>query len=103
VSVAANPNDSLPIREFASLFGIPEDAICQAIATQRYRVEKSRAFYSIPQLSERWCVSIPQTYKLLREAEAKIVNAGQGTKRKKILVPADVVARLEKSRAEKMS
>jgi hypothetical protein len=98
-----SPNDSLSIKDFADLFGFSEDSIRQAVAAQRYRIAKNQAYYSIPDLAARWCVSVPQTYKLLRDASAKIVNVGEGTKRKKILIPASVVAQIEKSRTEKMS
>jgi hypothetical protein len=101
--VPISPNDLLPIKEFASLFGFPPEAVAAAVDAQRYRVAKSQAFYSIPQLAERLQCSVPQVYKILRSDNAKVVNAGGGSKRKKILVPAEVVARLEKARTEKMT
>jgi hypothetical protein len=97
-----SPNDSLPIKEFASLFGFPPEAVVAAVEAQRYRVTKSQAYYSIPQLAARLQCSVPQVYKLLRSDNAKVINVGEGSKRKKLLVPADVVARFEKSRTEKM-
>jgi hypothetical protein len=100
--MSLSPNDSLRIQDFADLFGFPASAVVSAVEQQRYRVEKSRVFFTIPDLAARWCVSVPQIYKLVREAEARIVNVGQGSKRKKILVPASVVAQIEKARAERM-
>jgi hypothetical protein len=97
-----SPNDCLPIKEFASLFGFPPEAVVAAVEAQRYRVAKSQAYYSIPQLAARLQCSVPQVYKLLRSDNAKVINVGEGSKRKKILVPAEVVARLEKARMEKM-
>ena len=82
--MSLSPNDSLRIQDFADLFGFPASAVVAAVEQQRYGVEKSRAFFTIPDLAARWCVSVPQIYKLMREAEAKIVNVGQGNKRKKI-------------------
>jgi hypothetical protein len=100
--VPISPNDSLPIKEFATLFGLPADAVATAVEAQRYRIARAQAFFSIPQLAERLQCSVPQVYKLLRNDNAKILNIGQGEKRKKILVPAEVVARLERARMEKM-
>jgi len=102
VGVPITSKDSLPITEFASLFGFPPEAVVAAVEAQRYRVAKSQAYYSIPQLAARLQCSVPQVYKLLRSDNAKVINVGEGSKRKKLLVPADVVNRLEKSRTEKM-
>jgi len=98
-----SPNDTLKIQDFADLFGFPADAVIKAVEAQRYRVAKAQAFYSIPQLADRLQCSVPQIYKLLRSDNAKVLNVGEGSKRKKLLVPADVVARLEKARMEKMA
>lgn len=98
-----SPNDSLPIKEFASLFGFPPDAVVAAVEAQRYRVAKAQAFYSIPQLADRLQCSVPQVYKILRSDNAKVLNVGEGSIRKKILVDAATVARIEKSRTEKMA
>jgi hypothetical protein len=98
-----SPNDSIKIQDFADLFGFPASAVVAAVEAQRYRLAKSQSHFSIPQLSVRWSVSIPQVYKLLRADSVKIVNVGGGSTRKKILVLAADVARLEKSRTEKMS
>jgi len=101
--VPISPNDSLPIKEFASLFGFPPEAVAAAVEAQRYRVVKAQAFYSIPQLADRLQCSVPAVYKLLRSENAKVVNTGSGQKRKRILVDAATVNRIEKSRTEKMS
>lgn len=97
------PTDSLPIAEFAALFGFEPEAVASAIEAQKYRVEKSQAFYTLPQLKERWHVSRAQVYAILREAEARVLDVGQGKKRSKTLVPAETVARIERSRLGKMT
>jgi hypothetical protein len=97
-----SPNDSLPIKEFAELFGYSSEAVLQAIEAQRYRLEKHQAYFSFPQLAVRLQCSIPQIYKLLRSENIKVVNVGSGSKRRKALVSAADVARLEKSRVEKI-
>jgi hypothetical protein len=101
--VPISPNDSLPIKEFASLFGFEPAHVVQAVEAQRYRLEKHQAFFTIPQLASRLQCSVPAVYKLLRSENAKIVNTGSGEKRKRILVDAATVARIEKSRTEKMA
>lgn len=98
-----SPNDSLSIAEFASLFGFPVDSVLSAVQTQRRRLSDTQAFFSIHQLSERWVCSVPQVYKILQSSAAKIVNVGEGSKRKKILISAETVERLERASAEKMS
>ena len=97
-----SPSDSLKIQDFASLFGFTPESVVAAVEAQRYRLAKAQAFYSLPQLATRWCISVPAVYKTIRAHEAKIVNIGNGEKRKKILVDAATVARIEKSRTEKM-
>lgn len=94
--------DSLPIGEFASLFGFPADAVIQAVETQRQRRSDRQAYFTIPQLASRWVCSRAQVYAILRASAAKVLDIGEGNKRSKTLVPADVVERLEKSRMEKM-
>jgi hypothetical protein len=98
-----SPQDSLSIGEFASLFGFPADAIVAAVEPQRQRHSGRQPYCSIRQLADRWVCSVPQVYKILQSSAAKIVNVGEGSKRKKVLVPADVVERLERARAEKMA
>jgi|HubBroStandDraft_4_1064222.scaffolds.fasta_scaffold668247_1 predicted DNA-binding protein YlxM (UPF0122 family) len=98
-----SPNDSLPIKEFAELFGYSSEAVLQAIEAQRYRLEKRQAYYSISQLASRWDCSKPAVYAALKSEQAKIINMGSGEKRRRILVPASVVEKIEKARTEKMS
>jgi hypothetical protein len=97
------PTDLIPIAEFAKLFGFEPEAVAQAIETQKYRVEKFQAFYSIPQLTERWHVSRAQVYSVLREAQVRVLDVGQGKTRSKTLVPTETVERIEKSRMGKMT
>ena len=40
---------------------------------------------------------------LVRGAEARVLDVGQGEKRSKTLVPAETVARIERSRLGKMT
>jgi hypothetical protein len=94
--------DSLPIAEFASLFGFPPEAIIRAIEVQRHRRADGQAYFTIPQLAERWSCSRAQVYALLRATAAKVLDIGEGSKRSKTLVPADAVERLEKARMGKM-
>lgn len=101
--MSVSSNESLSIQEFASLFGFPPETVAAAVETQRQRRSDAQAFYTIPQLAERWSCSRAQVYNLLRAAAAKVINVGQGKKRSKTLVPADVVLRLEKNLTEKMS
>jgi len=101
--MSVSSNDSLSIAEFASLFGFPADAIVAAVEAQRQRRSGRQPYFSIRQLADRWVCSIPQVYKILQSSSAKIVNVGEGSKRKKVLVPADVVERLERARVEKMA
>lgn len=98
-----SPNESLPIKEFASLFGFDVAHVIQAVEAQRYRLEKHQAYFTIPQLAARLQCSVPACYKLLRSENAKVVNTGSGEKRKRILIDAATVTRIEKSRSEKMS
>lgn len=98
-----SPNDSLKIQDFASLFGFTPESVVAAVEAQRYRLAKSQAYFSIPQLAARLQCSVPAVYKLLRSENAKVVNTGSGQKRKRILVDAATVNRIEKSRTEKMS
>ena len=94
--------DSLPIAEFASLFGFPAETVIRAIEAQRQRRSDRQAYFTIPQLAERWSCSRAQVYAILRASAAKVLDIGEGSKRSKTLVPVDVVERLEKSRTEKM-
>jgi hypothetical protein len=94
--------DSLPIAEFASLFGFPPETVVRAIEAQRQRRSDRQAYFTIPQLAERWSCSRAQVYAVLRAAAVKALDIGEGGKRSKTLVPADAVERLEKSRMEKM-
>ena len=97
------PTDLIPITEFAKLFGFEPEAVAQAIETQKYRVEKFQAFYTIPQLRQRWHVSRAQVYAILREAQVRVLDVGRGEKRSKTLVPAETVERIEKKRTGKMT
>jgi hypothetical protein len=97
------PTDSLPITEFAALFGFEPEAIALAIETQKYRVEKFQAYYSLPQLKERWHCSRAQVYAILREAQVRVLDVGTGKVRSRTLVPAETVERIEKSRMGKMT
>ena len=98
-----SPTDSLSIKDFASLFGFPPEAVVQAIEAQKYRTEKAQAFFTIPQLKDRWQCSRAQVYVILRESNVRVVDIGQGEKRSKVLVPADTVGRIERARLWKMS
>jgi hypothetical protein len=100
--VSLSSKDLLSIAEFASLFGLPADAIVAAVEAQRQRRSGRQPYFSIRQLADRWVCSVPQVYKILQSSAAKVVNVGEGSKRKKVLVPADVVERLERARVEKM-
>ena len=94
--------DSLPIAEFASLFGFPAEVVIRAIEAQRQRRSDRQAYFTIPQLAERWSCSRAQVYAILRVSAVKVLDIGEGSKRSKTLVPADAVERLEKARTEKM-
>jgi hypothetical protein len=94
--------DYLPIAEFASLFGFPAEAVISAIEAQRQRRSDRQAYFTIPQLAERWSCSRAQVYALLRASAVKVLDIGEGSKRSKTLIPADAVDRLEKARTEKM-
>jgi hypothetical protein len=97
------PTDLIPITEFATLFGFEPEAVARAIETQKYRVEKVQAFYTLPQLRQRWHCSRAQVYAILREAQVRVLDVGTGKVRSKTLVPADTVERIEKSRMGKMT
>ena len=101
-AVPATPSDSLSIQEFSSLFGFPMSAVLAAVETQRQRASARQAFFTIPQLSERWLVSRAQVYAVLRAAAVKVLDMGEGEKRSATRVPADVVDRIEKARTVKM-
>jgi hypothetical protein len=94
--------DSLSISEFAQLFGFPEEAVRSAVATQRTRGAGSQAYFTISQLGDRWNCSRAQVYAILTASAAKTLNIGQGKARAKRLVPADTVAKIEKTLTEKM-
>lgn len=94
--------EQLSVAEFASLFGFPEDAVRHAVETQRQRRSNSQAFYTIPQLKDRWQCSRAQVYQVLYAAGVKALNVGQGKKRAKYLVPTETVLRIEKALTEKM-
>jgi hypothetical protein len=100
--VSISPNDSLTVRDFAALFGFPPEAVVQAIEAQKYRSEKAQAFFTLPQLMERWQCSRAQVYAILREANVKVVDLGLGEIRAKTLVPAATVERIEKTRTGRM-
>jgi hypothetical protein len=100
--MSLSSNDSLSIAEFASLFGFEPTHVIAAVEAQRYRLAKTQAYFTVHQLAARLQISIPAVYKLLQAESAKIVNVGSGEKRKKILVSAETVARIEKNRAERM-
>ena len=95
--------DQLSISEFASLFGFPADAILAAVEAQRRRASERQSFFTISQLSARWQCSRGTVYNLLQSAGVNVLNVGQGKKRRKTLVPADAVAKLERIRSGKMS
>jgi hypothetical protein len=95
-----SPTDSIKIQDFADLFGFKAEHVIAAVEAQRYRTAKAQAYYSLPQLAARLQCSIPQVYKILRADNAKVINVGEGSKRKKLLVDAATVARFEKSRTE---
>jgi hypothetical protein len=97
------PTDLIPITEFAALFGFEPEAVARAIETQKYRVEKFQAFYTLPQLTQRWHCSRAQVYSILREAQVRVLDVGTGNVRSKTLVPAETVERIEKSRMGKMT
>jgi hypothetical protein len=101
--MSLSSQDSLSIAEFASLFGFESAHVIAAVEAQRQRRSGRQPYFSIRQLADRWVCSVPQVYKILQTSAAKIVNVGEGSKRKKVLVPADVVERLERARVEKMS
>jgi hypothetical protein len=94
--------DSLPIAEFASLFGFPVESVVTAVETQRQRAVARQVFFTIPQLRDRWQVSRAQVYALLRESNVRVVDVGQGKKRSKTLVPVETVERIERLRTGKM-
>jgi hypothetical protein len=95
-------SDSLPIAEFAALFGFPVEAVVTAVETQRQRASARQAFYTIAQLTDRWHCSRAQVYSVLREANVRVVDIGQGAKRSKTLVPVETVERIERLRTGKM-
>jgi hypothetical protein len=101
--MSVSPNDSLSISEFSVLFGFPVDSVITAVETQRQRAVARQAFYTIPQLKERWHVSRAQVYAILRGAEVRVVDMGQGKIRAKNLIPSETVERIERSRLGKMS
>ena len=96
------PTDSVSIAEFSALFGFPVESVITAIEAQRQRATARQAFYTIPQLRERWHVSRAQVYAILREAQVRVVDMGQGKIRSKSLVPAETVERIERSRLGRM-
>lgn len=101
--MSLSPNDSLTIKDFAALFGFSPESVTQAIEAQKYRVEKFQAFYTLPQLTQRWHVSRAQVYSILREAQVRVLDVGRGKTRSKTLVPSETVERIEKSRMGKMT
>jgi len=100
--MATLSTDLLSVSEFASLFGFPDSAVAEAIEAQRQRRSESQSFFTIPQLADRWVCSRAKVYAVLRASAAKILDIGEGKTRKKILVPAEVVERLEKARIVKL-
>jgi hypothetical protein len=90
--------DKLSIAELAEIFGFPIPALVEAINLNRRAIKKP--FYSIPELAKRWGCSRATVYNVLREAEFRVLNIGNGTKKNKWNVPAAVVEHIEKSRME---
>jgi hypothetical protein len=101
--MATLPTDLLSVSEFASLFGFPASVVAEVVEAQRQRRSDNQAYFSVSQLADRWTCSRAQVYAVLRASAAKVLDIGEGKKRKKILVSAEVVARIEKARIERMS
>jgi hypothetical protein len=57
--------------------------------------EASRAFFSIPDLAERWCCSRGTVYNRLRFAGAKVLDFAASGKKGKKLIPAQTVFQIE--------
>jgi hypothetical protein len=64
------------------------------VEAQRQRRSDGQAYFTIPQLASRWVCSRAEVYAILRASAAKVLDIGEGSKRSKTLVPAEVVARL---------
>jgi hypothetical protein len=100
--MSINQADLLSVSEFASLFGVPAEAVIAAVESQSQRRAANQAYFTIRLLAERWSCSSAQVYAVLRASAAKVVNIGEGKTHKKTLVPAEVVERLEKARLVRM-
>jgi hypothetical protein len=98
----------ISLGELSSLFGLPAEALAAALETQRQRLADRQDFYTVPQLAAKWQLSPAQVRNILKDyffknKTARVLNMGNGGKRRKPLVPAETVARIEKSREEKFS
>jgi hypothetical protein len=99
-------DDLISLRDLSNLSGVPAEALAVALETQRQRIAAHQEFFTVRQLSAKWQVSPGQVRNILKDyffkhSNAKILNMGNGGKRKKPLVPAETVGQIEKSREEK--
>jgi predicted DNA-binding protein YlxM (UPF0122 family) len=93
--------DFLSIREIASLFGLPEDAVRHIMNKRSSSVRPD--FYSIRQLADRWSCSRGTVYNVLRSTGTSVVDfAAKGRKGHK-LVPIAAVEEIERRKLRRLS
>jgi len=89
------------IKEIASLFGLPEDAVKHIMNNRSSSVRTD--FYTIRQLADRWSCSRGTVYNVLRSTGTKVVDfATKGRKGRK-LVPVGAVEEIERSKLRRLS
>jgi DNA-binding phage protein len=95
--------EQFTVAEFADMLGFPVAALNAIIAKNRTAIKKP--FYNISEVAKRWEVSRAQVYKILSEAEFKVLNTASknSEKRQSWRIPASVVEKIEQSRVERLT
>lgn len=92
------PGDTISVAEVAALFGMPESAVRERIASRG----APQAFFSIQELANRWRCSRGTVRNRLRASGAKVLDFSSPGKRSKKAVPAAVVMQLENRKTKQL-
>jgi hypothetical protein len=99
ITPRALSQERFTVAEFADLLGLPVEALKVII---KNRSANKRPFYNISQLARHWNISRAQVYKILSEADFKVLNIASKTseERQSWRIPVSVIEKIEQTRME---
>lgn len=90
-AVVSHQEEALSVAQIAALFGMPESAVREKIASKG----APQAFFSFEELALRWRCSRGTVRNRIRSCGGKVLDFGPAGKRSKKAVPASVVFQIE--------